>query len=87
MRAVNRLLGGCSLHVGTLRRDFDGVTAFECLIISFRQLGNARTVFVVRVMSRCRELGLELVTELGQFREILVVGEWLAQALPIIAEL
>ena len=51
------------------------------------QFGNARPLFVVRLMGRCGKPGLELVTQAGQFGQVGVVEEGLAQPGLVVAKL
>src|SRR5271166_311354 len=69
-----------------LRRGLDAVRRLERLDL-LSQFGNARSLLVVQLMSRTGKAPFELVPQAGQFGQVGVVVERLAEAFPVIAQL
>ncbi len=68
-----------------------GVASMLCAALSALmrsgEFGNARPLLIGRLLSRTGKSGLELVTQAGQFGQVGVVEERLAQACLVIAKL
>lgn len=76
------LLGGRTLLLVALRRGFDGNGGFQCFD-PLGQFGNGRAVLFATIMLRGGQAGLELVPQAGQFSQVGIACEWLAQAFPV----
>ena len=83
----DRFLGGGLLLPDALRRRLDAVRGLERLDLSRPSSETLGLGFVALHLSRRRKASLELVTQAGQFGQIGVVEEGLAEAGLVVAQL